>query len=31
MTASGKIQKFKLRVMGIELLNLQEDATIETA
>ena len=31
MTASGKIQKFKLRDMGIELLNLQEDATIETA
>jgi fatty-acyl-CoA synthase len=31
MTASGKIQKFKLREHGIELLNLQEAATIETA
>ena len=31
MTASGKIQKFKLRDMAIEKLKLQEDANIETA
>jgi len=31
MTASGKIQKFKLREMAIEELNLQEAASIETA
>ena len=31
MTASGKIQKFKLREMGVELLNLQAAAGIETA
>ncbi len=31
MTASGKIQKFKLREMGIALLNLQEAAAVETA
>lgn len=31
MTASGKIQKFKLREMAVEMLNLQEDASIETA
>jgi len=31
MTASGKIQKFVLREQAIELLNLQEDASIETA
>lgn len=31
MTASGKIQKYKLREMGIELLNLQDAANIETA
>lgn len=30
-TASGKIQKFKLREMGIKLLSLQEVANIETA
>lgn len=31
MTASGKIQKFKLREMAIEELNLGEDENIETA
>lgn len=31
MTASGKIQKFKLRDMAIEMYGLQEDAAIETA
>jgi len=31
MTASGKIQKFKLREMGVEQLNLQTAANIETA
>ena len=31
MTASGKIQKFKLREMGVELLGLQAAANIETA
>jgi fatty-acyl-CoA synthase len=31
MTASGKIQKYKLREMGVEKLNLQAAARIETA
>ncbi len=31
MTASGKIQKFKLRDMAVEMYGLQEDAAIETA
>lgn len=31
MTASGKIQKYKLREMAIEVLGLQEEASIETA
>ena len=31
MTASGKIQKFKLREMGVEKLGLQGAANIETA
>lgn len=31
MTASGKIQKYKLREMGIEKLGLQKAASIETA
>lgn len=31
MTASGKIQKFKLREMGVEKLSLQAAASIETA
>ena len=31
MTASGKIQKYKLREMAIEKFNLQDDASIETA
>ena len=31
MTASGKIQKFKLREMGVETLGLQGAANIETA
>ena len=30
-TASGKIQKFKLREMGIKLLSLQQATNIETA
>lgn len=30
-TASGKVQKYKLREMGIKLLNLQEETCIETA
>lgn len=30
-TASGKIQKFKLREMGIEMLGLEDAAKIETA
>ncbi|MGI6664221.1 MAG: AMP-binding protein [Christensenellaceae bacterium] len=31
MTASGKIQKFKLREWAIDALNLQEAASVETA
>jgi len=31
MTASGKIQKYKLREMAIETLGLQDAASIETA
>lgn len=31
MTASGKIQKFKMRDQAIEELNLKDDAAIETA
>jgi len=31
MTASGKIQKYKLREMAIEILGLQKAASIETA
>ncbi|MEM1484095.1 AMP-binding protein [Oscillospiraceae bacterium PP1C4] len=31
MTASGKIQKFKLREMAVEKFGLQDDAAIETA
>jgi fatty-acyl-CoA synthase len=31
MTASGKIQKFKLREMAVDELNLGEAASIETA
>ena len=31
MNAAGKIQKYKLREMAVELLNLQEAANIETA
>ena len=31
MTASGKIQKYKLRVMGVEKLGLQNAESIETA
>ncbi len=31
MTASGKIQKYKLREWGIEVLNLKDAAKIETA
>jgi fatty-acyl-CoA synthase len=31
MTASGKIQKFKMREQAIEELNLKDDAAIETA
>ena len=31
MTASGKIQKFKLREMAIEMYHLEDDAGIETA
>ena len=31
VTASGKIQKFKLREQAIEILKLQADADIETA
>ena len=31
MTASGKIQKFKLREMGVDLLGLHAAASIETA
>lgn len=31
MTASGKIQKFKLRESAIDVLNLQDAASIETA
>lgn len=31
MTASGKIQKYKLREMAIEILGLQDAAAIETA
>jgi fatty-acyl-CoA synthase len=30
-TASGKIQKYKLREMAIEMFNLQDAANIETA
>lgn len=31
MTASGKIQKYKLRDMAVQALNLQDAADIETA
>ncbi len=31
MTASGKIQKFKLREMAVDMLNLHDAASIETA
>jgi fatty-acyl-CoA synthase len=31
ITVSGKIQKFKMREMGIEMLGLQEVAQIKTA
>jgi len=31
MTASGKIQKYKLREMAIDELDLQDAASIETA
>jgi fatty-acyl-CoA synthase len=31
ITASGKIQKYRLREMGIEMLNLEEASKIETA
>jgi len=31
MTASGKIQKFKMRDQAIVELNLKDDAAIETA
>jgi fatty-acyl-CoA synthase len=31
MTASGKIQKYKLREIGVERLNLHEAANVETA
>ncbi len=31
LTASGKIQKYKMREWAVELLGLQEDADIETA
>lgn len=31
MTASGKIQKYKLREMAIEELKLHDEANIETA
>ncbi len=31
LTASGKIQKFKLRDMGVKLLHLEKAASIETA
>ena len=31
MTASGKIQKYKMREMAIEELNLLDEASIETA
>jgi len=31
VTASGKIQKYKLREQAIEILKLQDDADIETA
>ena len=31
VTASGKIQKFKLREEAIEILKLQDAANIETA
>ncbi|MBN2851900.1 MAG: AMP-binding protein [Clostridia bacterium] len=31
LTASGKIQKYKLRELGIEIFNLQDAANIETA
>ena len=31
MTASGKIQKFKLREMAVDLLNLHDADEIETA
>ncbi|MGI6150719.1 MAG: AMP-binding protein, partial [Christensenellales bacterium] len=31
VTASGKIQKYKLREMGVEMLGLQQAARIETA
>ena len=31
MTASGKIQKFKLREMAVDMLNLHDAASVETA
>ena len=31
MTASGKIQKYKLRETGVEALGLQSAASVETA
>jgi len=31
MTASGKIQKYKLREMGVEKMGLQHADSIETA
>lgn len=31
MNAAGKIQKFKLREWAVDYLNLQEEASIETA
>ena len=31
MTASGKIQKFKLRELAVERLRLQDEAAIDTA
>ncbi|NLD88588.1 MAG: AMP-binding protein, partial [Clostridiales bacterium] len=30
MTASGKIQKYRLREMAVELLNLQDEASVVT-
>ena len=31
MTASGKIQKYKMREMAVDALNLADAAAIETA